>query len=411
MIPENSKGIIELDDVNVKCIIFQIDHNNNSEILSTSITESKGIHNGVIINVAKASDAIRSCISNAEKKAKVSLKKICVVLEQPEFLCTKFSKHRRINGSKIHKDDIEFLLNEAKKHVTSNDKKQSIIHIFNHNYIVDGKTFIEEPIDVYADNLSHEMTFLTLPKNNLKNITQVFIECDIEVERLISSTFSLAAQLLNHQELKLGSVLINIGFEKTSLGIFKNLALIHSITFPIGANHIIKDISKVCSLSLEESDVIVSQIDFSFQKNTKLFDERDYLKKFFFKENKYRKISKALLLNIVKSRLDEIFAMLKKQIILTGLNSEYGPNFYLTGVGIKYYNIDNYCSLFFKTNIKKLNQDLIKKEEVLVEESFSVCLGAIKIIKDGWETEAIPETVQKNRQKLGFFAKFFGNRL
>ena len=54
---------------------------------------------------------------------------------------------------------------------------------------------------------------------------------------------------------------------------------------------------------------------------------------------------------------------------------------------------------------------MIKKEEVLVEESFSVCLGAIKIIKDGWETEAIPETVQKNSHKLGFFAKFFGNRL
>ena len=54
MIPENSKGIIELDDVNVKCIIFQIDHNNNSEILSTSITESKGIHNGVIIKRCKS---------------------------------------------------------------------------------------------------------------------------------------------------------------------------------------------------------------------------------------------------------------------------------------------------------------------------------------------------------------------
>ena len=58
----------------------------------------------------------------------------------------KFSKHKKIDGSKIHKDDIEFLLKEAKKQLILNDKNQSIIHIFNHNYIVDGKIFLEEPI-------------------------------------------------------------------------------------------------------------------------------------------------------------------------------------------------------------------------------------------------------------------------
>jgi len=35
-------------------------------------------------------------------------------------------------------------------------------------------------------------------------------------------------------------------------------------------------------------------------------------------------------------------------------------------------------------------------------------LGAIKIIKDGWETEAIPEIIGKNTEKVGFFSKVFG---
>ena len=93
-----------------------------------------------------------------------------MVIEQTDFLCTKFSKHKKIDGSKIHKEDIEFLLKEAKKQLILNDNKQSIIHIFNYNYIVDGKKFIEEPIGVYADFLTHEITFITVPKNNLKNI-------------------------------------------------------------------------------------------------------------------------------------------------------------------------------------------------------------------------------------------------
>ena len=114
MIPEIPIGIIELGDINIKCVIFKINNNNDSEILSTSITNSEGIHNDVVVNLKKASDAIRSCISVAEERAKISLKKINVIFEQPDFLCTKFSKNKKINGSKIHKDDIEFLLKEAK---------------------------------------------------------------------------------------------------------------------------------------------------------------------------------------------------------------------------------------------------------------------------------------------------------
>ena len=126
---EDLIGIIALGNINIKCLIFKIKNNNDSEILSSSVTSSEGIHNGIVVNLSKASNAIRSCISAAEKKAKISLKKINVVLEEPEFLSTKFTKHKKINGSRIHKDDIDFLLKDAKKQLILNDNKQSIIHI------------------------------------------------------------------------------------------------------------------------------------------------------------------------------------------------------------------------------------------------------------------------------------------
>ena len=410
MSSDNPIGIIELGNINIKCLIFRINNGDTPEILSTAVTRSEGIHNGVIVNLTKASQAIRSCISTSETKAKVSLKKINVVIEQPEFLCTKFSKHRKFDGSKIHKDDIEFLLIEAKKQVTHNDNRQTIIHIFNHNYIVDGKTFIEEPIDVYADTLSHEMTFVTMPKNNIKNINQALINCDIEVERFISCTFALAAKLLNDSELQFGSTLIDMGFEKTSLGLFKNLALVHSITFSIGTNHITKDISKVCSLSFKESENIINKIDFSFQNNEELFDENDYLRSVYFNNSSFRKISQSLILNIVKARLDEIFEMIKKQIIGTGLSPSFGANFFIVESGSNLFNLEKYCSSFFGSEVKKLGKNNKKVNQAQSDEIFDSCLGALKIIKDGWETEAIPELINKNSQKTSLFAKIFGDR-
>ncbi len=403
----NSKdpiGIIELGNLNIRCVIFGI-NNNNVEILSTSLTPSEGIHNDVVVNLTKASKAIRSCISKAEEKAKILLKKINVVFEQPDFLCTKFSKNKKINGSIIQKGDIEFLLKEAKKQLVLNDNKQSIIHIFNYNYIVDGKTFVEEPIGVYADSLTHEITFISTPKNNLKNINQVFIDCDIEIERLISRTFALGVKLLSHKELEFGSAILDLGFEKISFGLFKSLALVHSITFPIGINHITKDISKVCSLNLDESENIRNNIDFSYQNSQKLFDENNYLKNIYFINSSFRKISKNLILSVVKARLDEIFDTLKKQLIVPGFNLTSEINLLLAGGGSNLFNIEKCFINFFGPNVKRVDKNSVEKDKDL-EKNLASCLGALEIIKDGWETEAIPETVGTNIEKTSFLLKF-----
>ena len=71
---DDPRGIIELGNINIKCLIFKINNADTAEILSTAVTRSEGIHNGVIVNLTNASQVIRSCISTSEKKAKVSLK-------------------------------------------------------------------------------------------------------------------------------------------------------------------------------------------------------------------------------------------------------------------------------------------------------------------------------------------------
>ena len=395
-------GLIELGNPNIKCLIFKINKNNDPEILSATVTPSGGIYNDVVMNLKKPTETIRLSISSAEKEAKVSLKKINVILEQPDLLCTKFSKHKKIDGSKIKRNDIEFLLKEAKKQLMLNDKNQSIIHIFNHNYTVDGKTFIEEPINVFADSLMHEITFITAPKNNLKNINQIFLDCDIEIEKLISQTFALGIELFDLKELKSEVVLINLDFNKISLGLFKNLALIHSITFPFGIDHITNDISKVCSLSSKESLAIRNNIDFLFNNNSNIFDEKNFLKEDFFIDSKFRNISKNLIFDIIKARINEVLEIIKKQLSLTGFNFNTGTNLYLTGQGVNLINIEKYFQ-----NFLKLNTTIRKKNNI--DKNFLACFGAIKLINEGWETEAIPEVKVKTIEKIGFLRKFFGN--
>ena len=64
-----------------------------------------------------------------------------------------------------------------------------------------------------------------------------------------------------------------------------------------------------------------------------------------------------------------------------------------TGIGISYENRNP--NLY----------DLIVNEDL--DANFAPCIGALKIIKDGWETEAIPEIAGNDIEKMGLFAKIF----
>ena len=85
----------------------------------------------------------------------------------------------------------------------------------------------------------------------------------------------------------------------------------------------------------------------------------------------------------------------------------FKKNLFITGGGSNLSNLENYCSNFFGLKVKKLGKNNKRKSETQSDEDFDSCLGALKIIKDGWETEAIPETVDKNAEKISFLTKIF----
>ena len=89
------------------------------------------------------------------------------------------------------------------------------------------------------------------------------------------------------------------------------------------------------------------------------------------------------------------------------LSVKYGViNLLLVGGGSNLLNIEKCFINFFGSNVKKVDKKILQKDSDL-KENFDSCLGAFEIIKDGWETEAIPGTINQNIEKISFFSKIF----
>ena len=300
-----------------------------------------------------------------------------------------------MNGDKIETSDIDFLLRESKKQLEKNDDRLTQIHMFNHKYILDNNLYKNLPINISCDQLRLENIFVSVPKNIIKNITNVFDSCNIKINKFISSTYANGLYLFNNNQLEDGCAIVDIGFEKTSIALFKNLSLVKIVGFPIGSNHISKDISKICYLKIDEAERI--KIDLSLEKN-----QEEYLPEKYFNESNFRKIPIKLIKDIIHSRIQEILNLIKKSIDEVNESFIDKNNFLLVGRGSKILDLTNNLNLVLFNNLFT-NQSSISN--YLENDNYLNCSSGQNLFINGWSKEAV--ALPMKDIKKGFFSKFF----
>ena len=393
----NHKDIISfilISNSGLVCKIFRVSDDKKIVLIGESYSSSEGIQNGIVVNIELASKSVRACISEAEKKSKINLSDIHILFEPTNLLSTRVTKYKKLGGSKIYKEDLSYLISEGKNQILSNDVKRNILHAYNFNYVVDNVKFLSEPINIYSDFFYHELSFLTLPKNIFKNITQVFNNCELRINRFILNSFALGVENLTNEEINNGCLMINFENKNTNLIFFLMGSIIFYKTLPISIGHIIMDISKGCSLSLSEAQKIfqyygiIERIDLKKEKSKK----KTYINQSFFTESKYRKISENLIFEIISSRSEEIVEFINRSINSSGLNLENLQKAYFYGNTYGVEGIEKFLSNNFEAFVENIDTS--------IDIAFK---GGLKIILEGHNTEAIPENNQEKVKKFWFF--------
>ena len=184
------KLIIELDDDKIKYGVFETNEESDYKLLTKKISNNAGIEKGKILDLDQSTKTISADLHNIEKKVSKVFKSISVVLNQKDVFCTNLSGFKKLNGSKVEKRDLDYILNEAKNSISKNQRNNSILHILNSNFILDKTKQKKMPINIFGDHLSLDMTFVSIPENNLKNIKEIFSKSDLKIDRVISKPFA-----------------------------------------------------------------------------------------------------------------------------------------------------------------------------------------------------------------------------
>ena len=393
-------GVLDIGSYQLKFIIFKI-QNSKFEILSKSISYTKGIKKGSISDLNQLSESIKNLIGKAEEESKIKIKNIYICPSPSNSSFVNFCQSKNIGGYEVdHEKDMQFLINSGVALFKDQNKNCNILHLFNLNSKIDKDIVCENPTGMIADTLENEMNVIYSKTNIIKNFEKVISKSYLKSEKIIYAPYVLA--LLSYADNPLAdmSMTIDFGHEKTSLSIFRNDSFIYSSSIPVGSWHITNDISKALNLSFEISENLKKDHSSCLIVNSDKIQEFVETEESGFKS--YKKISNNILNRVVNARVEEIIDLINKDLIFLRSKNVNFNKILVTGEGSK---INGFQTILKeKLHCKSLSiekfQPKIKKD---ILDNFDVCISVINLIINPYSKE-IPFFSKK---KEGFFEKIY----
>ena len=390
--------VIDLNDNKVIFFVVSFNEKKDFKVLKKIILETSGIQNGRIINIETVSQLLKQTINSIEDDINYFFSNTTLIINPNQINCLNVSGYKKLNGSQVSSEDITYILNDIKKIILESENNYSLVHLFNSNFSLDSDNLENLPIGLFGEFYNQNMTFFLINKNILKNIKSVFNNCGLNIEKIILKPFADGIYLLSNNQSDKNFSILRLEKNRTNVSLFKNKSYIFTEDFNFGFNLIIKDISKLCSLKIEEVEFFMKEIDL---RNIMETNNESYLEKKYFYVSPYRKIKHQLIFEIITARIEELFEVCyKKNINIKNLKSS--DKIYLYVESPEYYKNIQYVL----ENSKVTTSECVFNNNI--EQSFLAGVkGACELIGKGWEKEAIPLPYKKKSLISSFFLRLF----
>ena len=318
---------------------------------------------------------IQKIITSLEKDTNEFIDNINLMIDSPKMLSVSISLSKKLNGSKLKKTHIKFLVQEAKQQILKYYADHNIAHIIINNYKIDGVDYSYLPNEIKCNFVSLDILFICLPTDLVLYFKNIFSKSNILINQIICTSYAKSINYKDNLNLKGYVSFIDVGFKRTSIICYFNDKIISLDVLPIGGNHITKDIAKILEIDLKKSE----HLKRNFSKSLSHADDQN--------------ISIDSIQKIIFARTEEILELCKK-IMESNLYLDGKLRIVLTGEGSKILNNQYKDKISILSDIDHVNKT-----------TENICYLGFKLGKGLNKQEVV--VVPKKQVKQGFFEKFF----
>ena len=279
-------------------------------VIGVSNAKSKGVKDGIIVDIEAAATAIKSAISQAEEKAGISIKSVNVGL--PANLLQVEPTQGMIpvtsDTKEITDQDVENVVKSALTKSMTPDRE--VITFVPEEFVVDGFQGIRDPRGMMGVRLEMRGLLYTGPRTILHNLRKTVERVGIQVENVIISPLAIVQSVLNEGEREFGATVIDMGGGQTSVATIRNQELQYTNVYQEGGDYVTKDISKV----LKTSKKIAEGLKLNYGEAYPQLASKETFQVEVIGEVEPVEVTEEYLAQIISARLKHIFEQIKQDL-------------------------------------------------------------------------------------------------
>ena len=322
---------IDIGTSKVCTVVGEVNNFGQIETICSTSSKCSGLKKGKIINEEEISLSIAKTINDAEEEAgfKINSAYVTIPGKYVTIVQNSIVKELKDKFAGIALKDVQNAIMQAKDIEIPEGK--TIIDIVPSEIVLDNGKVVSDPVGNLSSNFTLKAQIILADKDYVRQLTTIFKRVGIEIDGIVPTALAERNLMLDTNELYDDVMLLDIGAGNTEIGVFEGNTFTYTNTIPLGGDNITNDIALVLNISEEEAEKLKKQYGLALKSF--IDNDNDVILNTCNGISKTRTIKSSELIEVIEARIEEIFALVNKDIISQGIKAKIN-NVILTGQGI-----------------------------------------------------------------------------
>lgn len=357
-------------------VIGFLNENNQVEVAGVGVAPSKGLKNGVIVNIDNTAASIVKAIEDAELMAGYEVSSVFVGIsgqhikgENSKGVVAIANRNRTISQVEVKR-----VIEAAQAIVIPVDRE--IMHVLSKEFTVDDQGGIKDPVGMSGVRLEAEVHIITAATTSIQNMIKAVGKAGFQHRDVVFNPLASADAVLARDERELGVALIDMGGGTTDIVVYLEGGVAYSAVLPVGSIHVTNDISIGLRTSIESAEMIKKKYgcaDLSLVDASELVDVPSV------GGRAPRRLFRQELTQIIQPRVSEIMEMVDHELMKSGRKDMLAAGIVLTGGGSMLEGCVEAAERVFNMPVRiGIPSDIVGLKDVVATPQYANGVGLLK---------------------------------
>jgi cell division protein FtsA len=320
---------LDVGTTRIRTVVAQPDLGGALRILGVGVVPADGLARGIVVDRTRAIAAITESVHRAQRNASLDLGGAYVGVSGAHIACRNVTGRVHVSSGEVTRTDIEKVIQSARDSVRTGPEQQ-IIHTLVRDFAVDGERGIRHPEGMRGNRLDVEVHVITGVGSIIGNLEDSVLASGLRVLKHVLEPVATATAVITEAERDLGVILVDIGGGTTDLAVFSEGSICHTASLPVAGNHVTRDLAQLLRIRPEDAETTKRRFGVALAE---LATGEEMIPVREIGTEQETRLSRRLLGEIIQPRMEEIFNLVKENLLLAGFYETIGGGVVLAGGG------------------------------------------------------------------------------